>query len=44
MQRYRYDFKEAAEEVSSFKAEVEGERVQVGEGPFKDIHVFLSRR
>jgi putative redox protein len=30
--------------ISSFKAEVEGERVQVGEGPFKDIHVFLSRR
>ena len=29
--------------ISSFKAEVEGERVQVGEAkPFKDIHVVFS--
>jgi putative redox protein len=29
--------------ISSFKAEVEGERVQVGEAkPFKDIHIVFS--
>jgi hypothetical protein len=33
MQRYRHDFnsKEAAPDIVSFKAEVEGDRVQVGE-------------
>jgi putative redox protein len=44
MQRYRHDFnsKEAAQDIVSFKAEVEGDRVQVGEAkPFKDIHVVF---
>jgi putative redox protein len=34
--------KKQRQEISSFKAEVEGERVQVGEAkPFKDIHVVF---
>ncbi|MFT5251963.1 MAG: putative redox protein [Flavobacteriales bacterium] len=34
--------KKQRQEISSFKAEVEGERVQVGEAkPFKDIHVIF---
>src|SRR4051812_48510350 len=35
--------KKQRQEISSFKAEVEGERVQVGEAkPFKDIYVVFS--
>ena len=35
--------KKQRQEITSFKAEVEGERVQVGEAkPFKDIHVVFS--
>jgi putative redox protein len=34
--------KKQRQEISSFKAEVEGDRVQVGEAkPFKDIHVVF---
>jgi putative redox protein len=34
--------KKQRQEITSFKAEVEGERVQVGEAkPFKDIHVVF---
>jgi putative redox protein len=34
--------KKQRQEITSFKAEVEGERVQVGEAkPFKDIHVIF---
>jgi putative redox protein len=41
MQRYRHDFN-SKERILSFKAEVEGDRVQVGEAkPFKDIHVVF---
>jgi hypothetical protein len=40
MQRYRHDFnsKEAAPDIVSFKAEVEGDRVQVGG---KTIQIFM---
>jgi uncharacterized OsmC-like protein len=44
MQRYRHDFnlKKQRQDIVSFKAEVEGDRVQVGEAkPFKDIHVVF---
>jgi len=35
--------KKQRQEITSFKAEVEGERVQVGEAkPFKDIYVVFS--
>jgi putative redox protein len=34
--------KKQRQEITSFKAEVEGERVQVGEAkPFKNIHVVF---
>jgi putative redox protein len=34
--------KKQRQEITSFKAEVEGERVQVGEAkPFKDIHIVF---
>jgi putative redox protein len=37
--------KKQRQEISSFKAEVEGERVQVGEGSrLKIFMLFLSRR
>jgi putative redox protein len=43
MQRYWYDFilKKQRQEISSFKAEVEGERVKGEAKPFKDIHVVF---
>jgi putative redox protein len=36
--------KKQRQEISSFKAEVEGERASGRRKPFKDIHVVLSRR
>jgi putative redox protein len=43
MQRYRHDFilKKQRQDIVSFKAEVEGDRVQVEAKPFKDIHVVF---
>jgi hypothetical protein len=46
MQRYRHDFnsKEAAPDIVSFKAEVEGDRVKLESKTIHDIHVVFYQK